>query len=368
MSPRRSIAIFIADLPPPDESFLDRELEALERLGQPFVVVSMTGPRSAMAIVRALFRRPHVIFACALRSVAMLPMAAELAERLPKMGIAHVHAHYATDAATLAWMVWKLCGIPYSITVHAHALFVQRALLREKVRDAVFVRTISEFNRRFLESLYPEETRGKVYVVRVGALECGGNADRVKTSPLSPTRSIGESIGERTPHPSPLPTPPDHHPRGERGLTFGALHIACPPSDEPHKGVPVFLEACRMLHGNLRCTVGDLDSADIVVQPSVIAPNGQMDGIPIALIDAMAAGKAVIASAISGIPELVVHGETGLLVDPANPRMLADAIRRLADDPALRARLGANAKEKVAREFCLDESAKQLIALLEKFA
>ena len=122
-----------------------------------------------------------------------------------------------------------------------------------------------------------------------------------------------------------------------------------------------------MLDGNVRHTVGDLASADIVVQPSVIAPNGQMDGIPVPLIDAMAAGKAVIASAISGIPELVVHGETGLLVDPANPRMLADAIHRLASDPALRARLGANAREKVAREFAPDACAQQLISLFDRY-
>ncbi len=269
-----------------DESFADRELDALRRLGFSFVV--------------GMHR-----------------------------GITHIHAHFG--AATRALLFSRLTGIPFSMTADAHSIFVNRALLRAKVRDAVFVRTTSEFSKRFLENLYPEESRGKVHVVRVGALECGGRASAFKS-----------------------------------GSSASALQIAGPTSNKPHKGRAVFLEALTLLDNEI--AVGDLPTADIVVQPSVIAPNGQMDGIPVPLIDAMAAGKAVIASAISGIPELVVHDETGLLVDPANPRMLADAIRRLAHDPALRARLGANARAKVARDFCLERSMRELIALLEQSA
>lgn len=127
---------------------------------------------------------------------------------------------------------------------------------------------------------------------------------------------------------------------------------------QPHSA-----RACDLFsRGLLREKVRDA----VFVQPSVIAPNGQMDGIPVPLIDAMAGGKAVIASAISGIPEVVVHEETGLLVDPANPRMLADAIRRLAVDPALRARLGARAREKVTQECSLADCTAKLIALFDR--
>ncbi len=263
-----------------DESFADRELDALRRLGFPFVV----GMRR---------------------------------------GITHIHAHFG--AATRALLVSKFSGIPYSMTADAHSIFVNRSLLRKKVREAVFVRTTSEFSKRFLENLYPEESRERVHVIRVGA--------------IGPIGRIGP---------------------------VGPIRIAGPASNKPHKGRAVFLEALTFLDSDV--VVGDLATADIVIQPSVIAPNGAMDAIPVSLIDAMAAGKAVIASAISGIPELVVHEETGLLVDPANPRMLAGAIRRLAHDPALRARLGANARAKVAREFCLERSMLEFIALLERYA
>lgn len=377
MKRRRPVAIFISSFPSPAESFLIRELEALERRGQPVLLVTIVRRHSTQrdraasepwteraiaapwisgAIFRALWRAPQVVLGLLwwvlgrailhpvtlLKSLAVLPMAAELAERLPRMQIAHVHAHFATHAATMAVVVSKLSGIPYSLTAHAHAIFAERVLLREKLRDAVFIRTTSEFNRHFLESLFPTECAGRIFVVRVGAAPIRASAARPP--------------GQRSEH-------------GQDAMPV----IACVGSHKPHKGVPVFLEACRLLEAEgtaLRCLVSEENDvvpiADVVVQPSVIAPNGQMDGIPVPLIDAMAMGKAVIASAISGIPELVADGESGLLVDPANPRMLADAIRRVIGQPALRARLGAAAREKVLRDFSLDACTDELIALFDQ--
>lgn len=339
MTFRRPIAMFVSRVTTQGESFLLRELHALERQGQPVLLVRAEAMISG-AIFRALWRKPMTIVRLVgwivrntwlrpvnlVKSLLVFPLAAELAERLPKAGIEHVHAHFATHATTMAFIVQKLAGLPYSFTAHAHAIFVDRALLREKVRDAVFVRTISEFNRHFLETLYPQEAAGKVHVVHVGA-----------TPPADPGRGGG---------------------------------IVCVASPRPHKGIPVLLEACEIL--GQRCTiVRDTDAepalrmADIYVQPSVIAPNGQMDGIPLALIDAMAAGKPVIASAISGIPELITDGESGLLVDPANPRMLAEAIARVQREPILRARLSSRAREKVAREFSLEDCVNHLIELFD---
>ncbi len=363
---RRPVAMILSSHPLRAESFLRRELAALERNGQPVMQVLMDGPWISGAFFRALSRKPRVTLRLLwwivsktfahptlfFKSLAIFPMACEWAERLPAAGIAHVHAHFATHAATLAAIVSELTGIPYSLTAHAHAIFVDRALLRRKVRGAAFVRTISEFNRRFLETLYPAEARGKVRVVRVGAVA------------QEPARGNDGTV-----------------------VYIGSL--------KPHKGLSVLLEALQLidgvpceivgegpLHGHVLRVIREhgldvrlcppsetreaLRGAAVVVQPSVIAPDGQMDGIPIPLIDAMAAGKPVIASAISGIPELVTDGESGLLVDPANPRMLASAIERVLADSVLRARISARAKEKVARLHDADACARQLIALFDE--
>ena len=369
---RRPIALIVSSRPPRAESFLRREVAALERNGQPVMQVLMDGPWISGAFFRALWRKPRGVVRLLwwivtktlvhprtfLQSLAIFPMACEWAERLPRAGIAHVHAHFATHATTLAVVVSELAGIPYSFTAHAHAIFVDRALLREKVRGAVFVRTISEFNRRFLETLFPQEARGKVHVVRVGAAIPSG----------------GQAI-----------------------LPVLERPVVCIASFKRHKGLFVLLEAMQSLEG-VRCDiVGEgplrgallrairrngladrvrlrppsetrdaLRDAAVVVQSSVIAPDGQMDGIPLALIDAMAAGKPVVASAISGIPELVTDGESGLLVDPANPRMLAEAIERMLADSVLRARVCARGREKVARQHAADRCSAELIALLDE--
>ncbi len=104
-------------------------------------------------------------------------------------------------------------------------------------------------------------------------------------------------------------------------------------------------------------------ASSAVALPSVVTAAGRRDGIPVALMEAMALGKPVVATAISGIPELVVHEHTGLLVDPSDANALADALWRLAGDPALRRRLGAEGRLRVEAEFDIDRSADRLCEL-----
>jgi glycosyltransferase involved in cell wall biosynthesis len=101
-------------------------------------------------------------------------------------------------------------------------------------------------------------------------------------------------------------------------------------------------------------------SADVLVAPSVPTARGKREGIPVALMEGMSGGVPVVASDISGIPELVEHEATGLLVPPRDARAIADALRRLHDDSSLRRRLGLAGREKVVREFDVRKSAAAL--------
>ena len=106
-----------------------------------------------------------------------------------------------------------------------------------------------------------------------------------------------------------------------------------------------------------------LDEADVFVLASVRTPIGWMDGIPVALMEALACGLPVIASRLSGIPELVRDGETGVLARPDDPADLADAFRRLLADPdATLARAHAG-RELIEREFAIERSADRMLAL-----
>jgi glycosyltransferase involved in cell wall biosynthesis len=101
-----------------------------------------------------------------------------------------------------------------------------------------------------------------------------------------------------------------------------------------------------------------LAAADIVVVPSVVDRAGNVDGLPNVLLEAMAAGRAVIASRVAGIPDVVTDGVDGILVEEKDVAGLAAALARLAGDPALRQRLGAAARAMVTRGLSWDQAAR----------
>jgi glycosyltransferase involved in cell wall biosynthesis len=284
---------------------------------------------------------------------------------MEKESVTHVHCHFANHPATAGLIVHRLTGIPFSFTAHGSDLHRDRRLLREKVHEAERVVAISDYNRRLIGDECGSAAERKVTV-----LHCGAD-----TSLFNPRARL-----QRT----------------------GRLELACVASLEEVKGHRHLLDACRLLvdrgvefdcrlvgDGPLRAAletrIAELDlgrhvhldgprprlevaeilgGADLAVCPSVFTAQGDREGIPVALMEAMATGLAVVASDISGIPELVDDGETGLLVPPGDPRALADAIERLHGDPALRARLGDAARARVEHDFDLRRNAAALAPLL----
>src|SRR5205814_9416300 len=108
-----------------------------------------------------------------------------------------------------------------------------------------------------------------------------------------------------------------------------------------------------------------IGESDVFVLPSVIANDGQMDGIPITLMEAMAAGKPVIASAMSGIPELVDDRVSGLLIDATHTQRIANAIRYLLANPAVRHKMGRAGQKRIREEFDIRRTVASLIEFLD---
>jgi colanic acid/amylovoran biosynthesis glycosyltransferase len=406
-SRQRPVAVLLSRFPSVTETFILREVIEMERQEQPVRLVPMlresppvvheaakpwTGRalhtpylnrRILAANVRALLARPIDYAALLLRllagtlrrpgtlarTLAIFPKSVFLAGELEREGIRHVHAHFATHPTTMALIISRLAPITFSFTVHAHDIQLDRSLLRWKIAEARFVRSISEFNRRFLERLY-DEARGKIEVIHVGI-------------------------------------DPDAYTRDARGpLPEGAPRVLCVAAHKPYKGLPVLIEACARLrdagvafhceivghgpmHDALRNMIRDRRLEDVVVLagprgehevarmmseaalfvlPSIVAPDGQMEGIPVALMEAMASGRAVVSTAISGIPELIDDGVNGLLVPPGDAPALADAMRTLLENRARADELGRRAREKVRRHFSLRGCVALLLARLEREA
>ncbi|MBW3600171.1 MAG: glycosyltransferase, partial [Planctomycetes bacterium] len=245
-------------------------------------------------------------------------------------------------------------------------LHVDRHMLREKLAEASSVITISAYNKELIVAECGDAAWNKVKV-----LHCG-----VDSAVFRRRRDL---------------------PNGEGSQPFS---MACVGTLYEVKGQTYLIEACRQLRRrgvNFVChLVGDgpdrerlaaqandagvadcirfhgrltrdevaalLQDADVLVAPSVQTRDGRREGIPVVLMEALGSGVPAVASRLSGIPELVIHEETGLLVPQRDAVALADALERLASDPALRRQLGEAGAAKVRSEFDLHKNAAALAA------
>jgi colanic acid/amylovoran biosynthesis glycosyltransferase len=316
-------------------------------------------------VVRENFHSPKFL----VRALLLFPRAVWMADQFKADNIEHIHAHYATHPGLVAWLIHRLTGIPYSITVHAHDIFVEKAMLATKLHDSVFVSAISEFNRQYLVNLLGPWIQPKTQIIRCGIdPACYGNKN------------------------------------GFEIATKGRLELISVGSLQPYKGQMYLVKACKELHKRgipFRCRIvggGEmrpllerairehqlsglveltgprtqeqvsqlLPTANCYVQPSVITSSGKMEGIPVAIMEAMASGIPVVATSISGIPELVRHGDTGWLVPPEDAEALTDALEQVYHDPTEAHKRAQAAKRWVLAEFELDSNVKKLSSLFAK--
>ncbi len=291
-------------------------------------------------------------------------VSATLVRHLERAGCTHIHVHFAHTPTQLAMYASALTGIPFTVTAHANDIFERGLLLPTKARRAVRMLTISEFNRTYLHS--------------VG----------VPAHKLAVVRS-GSSIPAR----SDVPACRKHGPL--KVGTLGRL-VEKKGFDDLILAIGQLRDAGRLVElsvvgeGPLRESLRDLVSAqglfgdvtfvgalehdqvvrwlrslDIFVLACKQDANGDMDGIPVALIEAMTQYVPVISTRLSGIPELVIHLETGLLALPADSSSLALQLERLIDDAGLRAQLAKAGAEHARREF---DQQGNLDRLIDNFA
>ncbi|MGE0727443.1 MAG: glycosyltransferase family 4 protein [Acidimicrobiia bacterium] len=336
------------------------------------VCTLVTRPRRYGATLLEVLRhnRRHLPFL--LKAAPTFVKAVAYARDMEKAGVDHVHCHFATHPALAGLVIHRLTGIPYSFTAHGSDLHVNRTMLDRKAAAAAFVVTVSEFNAEVLRGSIAQADAARVAVVHCGV----DTAEYVR--------------------------PDERATKAQAPATADPLRVICVGTLHEVKGQSVLLRACaraRRRGRDVRCTVvgggpdedklrsliGELDlhdhvellgplardevrrrvvASDVLVAPSIPTSSGKREGIPVALMEGMAAGLAVIASRLTGIPELVLDERCGLLVEPGCVDELADALERLADDPRLRRRLGDEARRWVAREFDLESNAARLLELI----
>ncbi|MBL8331299.1 MAG: glycosyltransferase [Rubrivivax sp.] len=321
-------------------------------LGQP-----LHSLRELLTLVFGLARHPVslgkslVVWA---RTLALLP-------RLRALAPAHVHAHWATYPSTAAlWMSGRI-GVPFSFTAHAHDIFLEDHLLVDKLRAAAFGVTISEFNRRYLAEKVTPMAWQRMRIVR-----CGVSPAQYEFRPEGRLRGRVLAVG-----------------RLDAIKGFEHLIDACSMLQRRGIGFECHIIGEGPLREALQARIDGLGlgqqvqllgacpqeqvrealyASSVFVLPSVVTPQGDRDGIPVALMEAMACGVPVVSTRVSGIPELVEHGIGGLLAHPADAADLVRCIESLLAAPELGRRLAYAARRKVERDFDVAQEARKLHA------
>jgi glycosyltransferase involved in cell wall biosynthesis len=402
MSNERRVAYVVSRFPRVTETFILQEVLAMRALGWPVELFAMRRerepvvhaaarqleptvhyPRTRRALqdnLQLVAQRPalfaqclamtasgHVVSPSVLaKALTVLPIAVTWARQMRRLNIGHVHAHFGSYPTLAALLAAELQDIGFSFTAHAHDVFADNAMLAEKARRARFVVAISEFNRDRLSSLVAPDAARRVEVIHCGV---DSQALAFKARPLRPPVRKLLSVAAL---------------REYKGL--GYLIAACALLRE---AAPQQRFVCRIVgdgpeRAALERQIRDarlddrvllmgaceqrvvrelLEDSDTFVLPSVVARNGYMDGIPVALMEAMSSGAPVIASGLSGIPELVRDGETGLLVPPGRAEAIRDAILKCWADPEAAARRARRARALVEREYDLYTNTRHLAEL-----
>ena len=273
---------------------------------------------------------------------------------LPASRVTHLHAHFAHSPTSVAMFTSRLAGIPFSFTAHAKDIYTSDPRqIREKIGLARFVVTCTEYNRKYLRELsngYATPIHRNYHGIDV-RLFCDDN-DRLKL-PVQPYQIL--TVARLTAKKG-LPTIYKAlRILRDQGISLHHTHIGG--GEDREKIVSLInelnLESVTQLLGTRPHEVVSehYKNADLFVLGCEVAPDGDRDGIPNVLVESMAMGLPVVATNISGIPELVQNERTGLLVSPAQPDKLAQAIMRMLTDKELRNNAIAEGKRCVVRDF-----------------
>lgn len=303
-----------------------------------------------------------------IKNLAVIPKAVFLAKMLKDLNVEHIHAHWGSTTSTMAWVISELTGIPWSFTLHRWDI-AENNMLKLKVHRSLFARCISKNGREEVIQIVGNEYSDKIIIIHLGVRPTG----RLRSEAPKPDKKFV---------------------------------IACPSNFVPKKGHRFLIEACNLLvekgvsrfvcfligDGPLEREIREQISryklnkmiyltgslphdelmklyergqVDAVVLPSIITDNGEKEGIPVALMEAIAFGIPVISTPTGGILELL-NGGAGLLVPPGSAKALVNAILELMNNIKLREKLAVKGKERIESEFNLEKNVHKLINCIKQ--
>jgi glycosyltransferase involved in cell wall biosynthesis len=301
-------------------------------------------PRLFAGAVRDAVKADHRHLSDRLKHVLQAAMGIGTAWRLRRQGIGHVHAHMANAPAMVALYIARTLGARFSFTGHAADLFVQRSALAFKLRQADFVSCISRWHRDFYQEIadLPDD---RLPVVRCSVAMPATVAGASRREIVTVARLVAKKGIDLLLRAFAASNAVDWHLRilgdGPERRVLEALSRELGLVDR------VTFEGAQPHSVCLKA----ISDAGLFVLPCRTALTGDKDGIPVVLMEAMAAGRCVVAGRLPAIEELIDDGVSGVLVPGNDATALGLAIDALTGDIPRRERLGQAARSKVAAEF-----------------
>ena len=275
------------------------------------------------------------------------------------------HAHFVDRAATVALVAGRLLGKPYSLSIHAGAdIYVNPVLLREKITEARRAVTCSLYNKTHLEALIGQDLSDKISYFHHGL-----DLNEYQPSPPSSNGkplilSVGQ-LARRKGFAQLI--------KGCRGLKDQGYEFNCqivgqgPQREELNELVSqLSLEDTVTFLGAIPHdeVIEKYRQATMFVLPCIQTDEGDVDGIPNVICEAMAMQLPVISTSVSAIPEILEHEVNGLLLPPDDNQALVKAMAHLLDEPALRARLGGNGRQSMIETFDIERNVRRFATTL----
>jgi glycosyltransferase involved in cell wall biosynthesis len=281
-----------------------------------------------------------------------------------KFDIELIHGHFATRAKLSAALTGKYLNVPVTVTGHAADIFVKDPdWLKIILNRMDHVITISEYNSDYL-------TNNIGICTPVDSIHLGVDVKKFTPHNQDGMTQTIVSVSRLT---------------EKKGLMYNLRAVNQLTDKYPELTYNVIGEGQR--EDKLRRIISrygltdsvkllghvsderletEIANASMFVLPCVKTDNGNRDGIPVSLMEAMAMETTPISTRISGVPELITHEESGLLIEPRNPEQLAEGISTLIEDPQYRKELGQAARQKIIAEFNLKTQTKELETIFKR--
>ena len=292
-------------------------------------------------------------------------LVAPFAKRIHKGRYLLIHAHLVNAATSFAMLGSMLTKASYCVTTHATDLFVQPEMLRQKFKTASFIITCTKYNKEYIRERYPVVNLDNVYVIYHGLNVDLFRADLSKRERKGPALlSIGRLVEKKGFH-NLL-----HACRiiNDRNIPFTLTIVG----EGPERAqLELYVRVSQLTDRVIFAGAVPPDQirsfyekANLFVLPCIIASSGDRDGIPNVIAEAMAMELPVVSTSISGIPEVVASGKTGLLVEPNDVDALVDAILDLVQNPEKAVQMGRSGRERIIQIFDAKVKIKELYDLL----